>query len=475
MLLAELRRREPELIPVLRRRAAGWCARNDLPEEALEYSIAADDVDAAAGLAARLIVRTRRQGRVATVQRWLRWLDERGAIEQHLMLAALAGIVSALAGRAAEAERWADAADRRQHGDAARPDDASAEVWAAVLRALLCRRGVGQMRADADEAVRTCVAAGIAAPPVATVLQGIARVISGDLDDGDTFFKDAVSGGEKAEGPEAVAAALCERSLVAMARDEWTQAEALAGQARTVVRRAGIEESFVTPLVCAVQARTALHRGDIPAARQELVSAQRMRHELTYALPHLAVQARIELAHACIALTDLAGARTLMREIDELLRHRPGLGTLVGEAEGAPRPAVQAARSRRPRSVGTDRCRTAPAADTRHPPVIPPDRRADVPVPPHRQGGSDLDLPQARGLVAESGRHAGAGPRPPRPVTRRRRRVLPGARTSRERYAKTCRTRPQRAPASTARTGNEYVVTGERRRRMAVASARSPA
>jgi LuxR family maltose regulon positive regulatory protein len=333
MLLAGLRRQEPELIPVLRRRAAGWCARNDLPEEALEYSIAAGDADAAAGLAARLIVRTRRQGRVATVQRWLRWLDERGAVEQQLMLAALAGTVSALAGRAAEAERWADAADRRQHEDAARPADPSAEAWAAVLRAPLCRGGVDQLRADADEAVRKCVEAGIAAPPVATVLQGIARVLSGDLDDGDTFFRDAVSGGEKADGPEAVAAALCERSLVAMARDEWTQAEALADQARAVLRRAGIEESFVTPLVCAVEARTALHRGDIPAARQELISAQRMRHELTWALPHLAVQARIELAHACIALTDLAGARTLMREVDELFRCRPGLGTLAGEAE----------------------------------------------------------------------------------------------------------------------------------------------
>ena len=57
-----------------------------------------------------------------------------------------------------------------------------------------------------------------------------------------------------------------------------------------------------------------------------------MRHELTYALPHFAVQARIELAHACIALTDVAGARTLMREVDELLRRRPALGSLVGEA-----------------------------------------------------------------------------------------------------------------------------------------------
>ena len=82
-----------------------------------------------------------------------------------------------------------------------------------------------------------------------------------------------------------------------------------------------------------MQARVALHRGDAPAARQELVSAQRLRPLLTYALPHLAVQARIELTRVHLALADLAGARTLMREIDELLKRRPGLGTLVGEAE----------------------------------------------------------------------------------------------------------------------------------------------
>jgi LuxR family maltose regulon positive regulatory protein len=50
MLLAQLHRQEPALMPVLRRRAARWCLRNDLPEEALEYSIAAGDVNAAARL-----------------------------------------------------------------------------------------------------------------------------------------------------------------------------------------------------------------------------------------------------------------------------------------------------------------------------------------------------------------------------------------------------------------------------------------
>jgi LuxR family maltose regulon positive regulatory protein len=107
----------------------------------------------------------------------------------------------------------------------------------------------------------------------------------------------------------------------------------LAGQAAAVLRQAGIEESFATPLLCAVQARAAMHRGDVPAARRELVSAQRLRHLLTYALPYLAVQARIELTRVHLALADLAGARTLMREVDELLRRRPGLGTLAGQAQ----------------------------------------------------------------------------------------------------------------------------------------------
>jgi LuxR family transcriptional regulator, maltose regulon positive regulatory protein len=352
LLLAELRRGEPGLIPVLRRRAASWCAANGLPEDALEYSMAAGDVDAAAGLAADLVIRARRQGRAATVQQWLRWLDERDAIKQQPMLIALAGVMASMVGRAGEAERWADVADRWQDQEAPRPEEPAAEAWAAVLRAILCRDGIKQMRADADEAARRFAAAGIAVPPVAPLAQGVARVLSGDLDDGDTFLASAVSEGEDVSSAETVAVALCERSLVAMARGEWTAAEAMAEEARTVLGQAGIEESYVTPLACAVGARAALHRGDIPAARQELVSGYRLRHELTYALPHLAVQARIELARACIVLTDLAAARTLMRETDELLRRRPGLGTLAGRAEEL---RAQLSRLRSPDS------RTAPA------------------------------------------------------------------------------------------------------------------
>jgi LuxR family maltose regulon positive regulatory protein len=329
MLLTELELREPEMIAVLRRRAAAWCLANGQPEEALEYSMAAEDVDKAARLVQSLTLKTYRQGRVTTVQRWLRWLDDRGGIEGHPVIAAHASIVAAVTGRPVEAERWADVVDRYQ--DPARPDDSVTEAWAAETRALLCRRGIEQMRADADETARRFAATNIAMP-AAAYLQGIARVLSGDLDNGDAFFEGVISIGESV-APDVLAGAICQRSLVAMARGHWDRAAALATDAAAVGRRAGIEDSYASPLVSAAQARVALHRGDAVAARRELVSAQRSRPLLTYALPSLAVQARIELTRAHLALADIAGARTLMQEIDELLGRRPGLGTLVGEAK----------------------------------------------------------------------------------------------------------------------------------------------
>ena len=332
MLKAQLHRREPDLMPVLRRRAARWCMDNGLPEEALEYSIVAEDVDTAARLVEKLGVPTHRQGRFTTIHRWFQWLEDRGGMEGHPMAAVLAALFSALTGRPVEAERWAEAVDRWQYGDATQRGARYAEAYAAILRALMCRRGIKQMRADADEAVRRCAEESIVTPAPA-LYQGLARVLSGDLDGGDASFQDAVGPGEQAGAHETLAVTLCERSLVAMAHGEWGRAEILADQARTVLRQAGIDESYATPLVCAVQARAALHRGDVPAARTELVSAQRPRHLLTYAMPQLAVQARIELAHVHLALGDPAGARMLRREIDEVLRQRPDLGTLIGEAQ----------------------------------------------------------------------------------------------------------------------------------------------
>jgi LuxR family transcriptional regulator, maltose regulon positive regulatory protein len=343
MLLAELERLEPGLLPVLRRRAAGWSLDNGRPEEALGYFMAAEDVDEVVRLVEELALPAFRRARLGTVQRWFHWLDGHGGMEGHPMAALWASLLAAQVGRPAEAERWADVVDRGKHRGAG-PDDPAARAWTAVLRALLCRDGVQQMLADADEAVRWFAAAGIVAP-VAGTCRGLALVLSGDPQGADVSFAEAISEGADIGAPDVLADALCERSLLAIARGDWSSAEALASQARAVEHRAGIEEM----LVCAVQARVALHRGDVAAARRELVSAQRLRPLLSYIHPHLAIQARIELAQVHLALADMAGARILLREIDEILKRRPDLGTLVGEARAL---RVRLAAERSPAAPG---------------------------------------------------------------------------------------------------------------------------
>jgi LuxR family transcriptional regulator, maltose regulon positive regulatory protein len=327
MLLAELHRQEPALVPVLHRRAAQWFERNGLPEEALEHSMAAADIDTTARLVEQLWLVAYRQARVTTVEWWPGWLQARGGMEGRPTVAVLALFLATQMGRPAEAERWADVVDCWQDRDAAQPGDRHAQAWATLLRAILCRRGVEQMRVDADEAARRFAQENIMESAPA-LFQGLARVLSGDLEGGDSCFEAVLSVREEISTPETVAVALGERSLLAMARGQWSRAEILADEAGAVLRRAKFEGA----LACAVQARVAVHRGDIPAARQHLVNAQRVRPTLTYAIPHLAVQARIELARAHLGLADIAGAKTLMREIDEVLRRRPALGNLADEA-----------------------------------------------------------------------------------------------------------------------------------------------
>jgi LuxR family maltose regulon positive regulatory protein len=279
----------------------------------------------------------------------------------------------------AEAERWADAVDRWLHRDTSRPADPDAEALATVMRFTLCRDGVEQMRADADDAVHKFAATG-RIPLSVPNAQGIARVLCGDLDGGDAFLEDAVRIGE-CGAPDVLVRALSQRALVAMERHRWDQAETMASQARDVLQRAGIEKFS---LLCAVQARLAVHRGDIPAARREIASAQELRPLLTYALPHLAIQFRIELIRFHLALSDLAGARTLMREVDELLEQRPRMGILVAEAEAE----ALRARLSRERGSGSPGASTLTAAELRLLPLLAthmsfPEIAAELFLSPH--------------------------------------------------------------------------------------------
>ena len=332
MLLAELHRHEPDLMLILQRRAAQWYERNGEPEVALEYWMRAGEVDSAARLAGALAFVTYQRGRVATVGRWLGWLEDHAAMDNYPAIAVLAALFSALAGQPAQAERWADVAGRAAPVTSLPDGSASIEPWLALVRALLCRGGVEQMRADAELAATT-MAPGSFWRITSIMYLAVAHLMAGDLDRADVLFEDMVAEGRAAGVMVGPCIALAERSLLAITRGAWDLGERHLAEAQAVAREAKLEEYPPVAIMHAAAARMALHQADRPRADAELTRAQRLRPGLTYALPHLAVQARIELARCYLALFDFAAVRTLLREIDEILVRRPGLGVFARQAE----------------------------------------------------------------------------------------------------------------------------------------------
>jgi len=331
MLLGELERLEPGLIPVLRERAAQWHERHGQPAEALGYWMRAGGAAPVGRLVGALAFPAYQQGRVATAERWFRWLKDHDASASQPAAAVLAAMISALTGKAAEAEHWAKAAEQAATVASLPDGSESIEPWLALMRALLCRDGVEQMRADAELAAGT-MAPGSFWQTSATLYLAMACLLTGDTSRAEALFQDAAAVGRPVGAAVGACVALAELSLLAIARKDWAAAGRQLSLAQSLADEANLTDYPPLTILHAAAARIALHEGDRPRALAELTSAQRLRPALTYAVPHLAAQARIELARCHLALLDTAAAWILHQEVTEILARRPGLGTLLTQA-----------------------------------------------------------------------------------------------------------------------------------------------
>jgi LuxR family maltose regulon positive regulatory protein len=280
-----------------------------------------------ARLVERCTLSVYRSGRAATVEGWLDWLEAHGALERHVGVAVLAGLLATLQGRPAQADRLAELAERASHNGGPPDGRASIDSWLAFLRALRCHGGVASMRADAELAVSSPFR------PTALLLLGVSRWLAGEVDQTDDLLADAAEEGLELGAPETVMVALGERAAIAIGRGAWVQAEEFADRALRLIRRSRLGEYPTSAFVCALAARVALHSGDAHSAHEMLARAQRLRPRLNYAMPWLAIQTRLQLACAYLAIADAGGARTMLREVDALLRRQPDVGLLTTEAQ----------------------------------------------------------------------------------------------------------------------------------------------
>jgi len=111
----------------------------------------------------------------------------------------------------------------------------------------------------------------------------------------------------------------------------WLEAAGRVEAALAAVDEARMQDYATSVLAFAAAARLAVHRGDMEGANRELTRAMRARPTLTFVFPFLAVRLRLQLAKVYWAIADYSAARHLLREIDDIVLHRPALGTLGQE------------------------------------------------------------------------------------------------------------------------------------------------
>jgi LuxR family maltose regulon positive regulatory protein len=332
LLTRELTESEPELVPVLHRRAADWFEQNADPESALEHADASGDMDRVARLVASLALPVYYSGRARTVESWLDRFGDQATLERYPAVAVIGGWIHALQGRATEAERWLAAAERGTYEGTLPDGSKSVRPWIALLRAAMCGDGVEQMLRDAEGALDE-LPAGSQWHPTALLLQGAAYLLLGDDERGDAILADAAEAAECLGATDTRVVAISERSLLAAARDDPTAAEALSVRAHELVEEGQLDGYVTSSIELAATARALLRHGRWDQARACLTAARRLTPLLTHALPWFAVQTRLELARTYVALRDEHAVRTLLSEVRQILRLRPLLGVLSEQTE----------------------------------------------------------------------------------------------------------------------------------------------
>jgi LuxR family maltose regulon positive regulatory protein len=331
LLRADLGRESPDDVAGLAINASTWFEGHDSPAEAIACARLADDE---ARLARLLVTYTQvgfNQGSIATVQRWFDECENARWMPRHPEVAVTGAIYFAMAGDARRSGQWMHQASATDFTGSMPDGSDSIEAWLALSRAITAQHGAAAMLTDAIAAVDQI-------PPrsqwrtAALATLGAAQYLAGQDVAADASLADADRATLPPAAATARALALAYRATVAIERGDWDEAAGFVAAARDSVLRSGLTELSLMSLVFALAARVAMRRGNRIQAASDQAHANRLRPGLSDAVPWLAVGANLELARVALAQADAAGARTLLREADDVLRRFPSFGRLVGDA-----------------------------------------------------------------------------------------------------------------------------------------------
>jgi LuxR family transcriptional regulator, maltose regulon positive regulatory protein len=344
-----LDRADPALFPVLHHRAAAWYRDEGLVAESVRHSLAAGDVAEASQLIGSSWSDVLNQGRMETVDGWLRALPGSIVEADPRLCLARAGVALTL-GRRDEVDSWVDAAERRLSPGVA---DNSARAEAAILRAVH-RYMLGDF-ASAAEAGLTAVGLelehGSPWAAMAFAALGRARFWQGRNADAVAALSAAIGRAQPPRNNLSVIAALGYVALLRLVEEDVEAAESLAERALRMAEEPGLTEHWVTLVAHVARGRALLARGKLVDAETDIERAVELARRgagsvetalCLHALADLRTRQRAEreaanalrdLGKSLFATPDANGVEIVLAQLGDQVGGVLGVGSPAGPVE----------------------------------------------------------------------------------------------------------------------------------------------
>lgn len=310
----ELARREPNVVPLLHRRACLWYEAQGSIADAIGHAVAAGDVAPSAELIARHWKSFLNAGQVATVAGWLDALPEHRLRASASLCVARAATATTL-GQPQAAARWLSAAEQLPEPGPPPDGGTSIESEVATLRALAFR-----LEGDLGNAVRQARRAVDLEPAtspwraLACAALGGSLYRLGEQAEARRWLQAALkAGASSADRQFSVVSALSDLALVACDGDEVDRAAELAHQALELARRHGLSEHSVVAAAHTALGRVFESNGDLDRAQHQLERGLELARRF---------RAPAQIASSLIALARIRAARSESGAADLLVEAR---------------------------------------------------------------------------------------------------------------------------------------------------------
>jgi LuxR family transcriptional regulator, maltose regulon positive regulatory protein len=326
LLRLELTSREPELVPVLHRRAAAWHGHAGDVEKAIYHMSAAGEFAEAGVLVASHWLGYWRRGRRATVARWLAWLPEEAIMADPPVAYVTAWIGGFSGASKEETERWLAATEEPTY-EGPPPDGLNSLAFGAALtRAAVVFDDVGRA---AQAARRACDLADPQPAPywwMAQAALGQALYLSGRSGEPRSLLEELVARVQATRQPYAVITGFAVLSLLADDETDHQTATSLANRAAAIADAQGLSADPLCGIVHMALGRVLIRQGKLTEAQEQL----------EWALGLFGIDSMtVHRAHVLLLLAqldhvrgDLPGARALLQRAQELTDRMADPGVL---------------------------------------------------------------------------------------------------------------------------------------------------